>query len=122
SIIALKKKNILSYKKGEHKFQLSKEELDTAKEYLINFLEFLMNLKDKGTLESEYLPSVVVRDFQNKIIDSIPFFDTEVETIITAINGDKNLEEAQFNLLDRMVSTLDNERTVLFKRLRTARG
>ena len=122
SIIALKKRNILLHKEGEHKFQLSEEELDSAKKYLLHFLEFLKQINDKSIPDSEYLPSIVVRDFQNKIINSVPFFEVELQTIIASISTDKNLEEKQFNLLDKMASTLDNERTALFKKLRTARG
>ncbi len=122
SIIALKKRNILSHKQGEHKFELSQEELDSAKNYLLSFLEFLKQLQDKNTLAPGYLPSALVTDFQNKIINSVPFFEVEVQNIIVSITNDKNLEEKQFDLLDKMASTLDNERTVLFKKLRTARG
>jgi hypothetical protein len=34
----------------------------------------------------------------------------------------KELEDIQFDLLDRIVSILDNERTILFRKLRAARG
>lgn len=122
SIIALKKRAVLAQKKGNQKFELSNEELAFSKKFLSDFLGSLKQLREKGVMESEFLPNIVIKDFQKKVINAIPFFETEVQAIIDSIMGDKELEDAQFNLLDKMAATLDNERTVLFKKLRTARG
>jgi hypothetical protein len=124
SIIALKKRSIStsSLKENFKNIKLSEEELVFAKEYLLHFLEYLQNLKTQNITDSEYLPKTIVKDFQNKIVNTIPFFESEIKQIIEAITVDQSLDKNQFNLLDKMASTLDNERTVLFRKLRTARG
>ena len=123
SIIALKKRSIANSRLVDKtKIQLTAYELEFAKTYLLKFLLFLQKLQEEIVTESAFLPKVIIKDFQNRIINSIPFFDVEVKKLVEDINHDNNLEKEQFNLLDKMASTLDSERTVLFRKLRTARG
>jgi len=121
SIISLKKDSIIHSKKNNIEFHFSQEEAESAKKYLIDFLEFLKKM-NSNLVESNYLPEIVIKDFQKRLINSIPFFEDEVKEIIKVLTSGKHLEKVQFNLLDKMASTLDNERTVLFKKLRSARG
>lgn len=123
SIIALKKRAIAnSQLKEKVNISFSDDELAFAKDYLVKFLLFLQELQEDNIKDTEFLPKVIVRDFQNRIINSIPFFEEEIKRLVDDISCDKNLQKEQFNLLDKMASTLDSERTVLFRKLRTARG
>ena len=123
SIIALKKRSMVnSQLRDKPKMQLSDVELENAKSYLVGFLLFLQQLQDDNINDTEFLPKVIVKDFQNRIINSIPFFEDEVKKLVDDISQNQNLQKEQFNLLDKMASTLDSERTVLFRKLRTARG
>ncbi len=124
SIIALKKRLIINDKRNKQSItlKLSEAELKLAQDYLIDFLKYLLTISVTDLKESEYLPNLVLNEFQCRIENSYPYIKNEINEIIQLISSGKNLDEEQFSILDKMVSLLDNERTVLFKKLRTARG
>jgi ADP-heptose:LPS heptosyltransferase len=119
SIITFKKRKYRTTftKEFSNNLNLSESDYNTSKEYLVKFLSFLQNQRKENSDKFNFLPE----DIQQKI-SSIVQFDSEITSILDNINMNKDLEDIQFDLLDRIVSILDNERTILFRKLRAARG
>lgn len=124
SIITLKKRNlpIDIPEASKKKIIFSEDDVISAKNYIVDFLEFLLKLQKENISESEYIPHAFITEFQSKVINNTPYFEDEIKKIIESIKENGKLEKLQFNVLDKMASVLDNQRTVLFKKLRSARG
>lgn len=124
SIIVLKKRLIFKDKSKDQPIalKLTEEELTLAQEYLIDFLNYLLAIPSTDVKDSDYIPNLVLFEFQSRLENSSPFLKDDLKEIIRLISTGKDITEEQFAILDKMVSLLDSERTVLFRKLRTARG
>ena len=123
SIISLKKRYIKrSELRAKYKsIKLTEAEYKKAKEFILDFLEFIIKLQKEQGTELDFIPQTLIKDFGQKI-DSIPFIEKIIPTIIEILKQEGDLTEEQFLLLDKIASTLDSERTVLFRKLKMARG
>jgi hypothetical protein len=124
AIIAFKKQFLIA-QDGNQNIQtiaLSEGELKLAKQDLLNFIAFLfMMTEDKSITNFDIIPQKSSGDFYKKVVKKATF-RSDLQEVRIAIETDHKLNLKQFDFLDEIVSTLDNERTVLFKKLRTARG
>ena len=124
SVIALKKKGLLR-RKDIHlkhpKLSLSESDYSSARIILLSFLRDLNNLLNEESRTTEDLPLSILDDYKNKLNES-PYFKDELKQLIADLDAEKELEEKDISVLDRVISVLDNQRTLLFRKLRTARG
>jgi hypothetical protein len=124
SVIAFKKKSILSdaASKGKYpKLNVSPEELAAAKAILLLFLGNIIHLIDSDTLESDFIPTIVLDDYKHRLSVS-PFLKDELTKLIETLKQNEPVNEESIQVLDNILSILDNERSTLFRKLRTARG
>jgi hypothetical protein len=124
SVIAVKKKELLSRNADKQQFPkliLSEEDFNEAMKVLLGFLINLNILLNEESNKSEDLPLIILDDYKAKLTES-PYFKEDLEQLITDIKGQKELNEKDIRVLDRVLSVLDSERTLLFRKLRTARG
>ena len=124
SVIAVKKKDLLSRNTVKQQFPkliLSEEEFKEAMAILLNFLQNLSSLLNEESNKSEDLPLIILDDYKAKLTES-PYFKEDLTQLITDIQENKEMDKKDIRVLDRVLSVLDSERTLLFRKLRTARG
>jgi len=124
SVIAFKKKSILSDAGNKAKYpklNVSPEELAAAKSVLLLFLGNIIHLIDSDTLESDFIPTIILDDYKHRLSVS-PFLKDELTKLIEILKQNQPVAEDNIQVLDNILSILDNERSTLFRKLRTARG
>jgi hypothetical protein len=124
SVITVKKHDLVGRKEGRDrhpKISVSKEEFKVAKENLVKFLSHLFNLINEENQPSEDLPLLVIEDYLKKLNEDA-YFKENLKELIESLTNEKELNESDMRVLDRVISVLDSERTLLFRKLRTARG
>jgi len=124
SVIVYKKKKLLSEplnKKKYPKLFISFEDSAAAKETLTSFLTNLKQILEEDRSESDFIPSIVLEDYKKKL-GSNQYVREDIQSLISLINKDDIISDEDITLLDGIMSVLDNERNVLFRKLRTARG
>lgn len=124
SVIAVKKKDLLSRHTIKHQFPkliLTDEDFKEAMSVLLHFLQNLNSLINEESNKSDDLPLIILDDYKAKLNES-PYFKEDLAQLILDIQDSKVLDEKDIKVLDRVLSVLDNERTLLFRKLRTARG
>ena len=124
SVIVYKKKKLLnepSTKKRYPKLFISSEDSAMAKEILTSFLTNLKQILEEDRKESDFIPSIVLEDYKKKL-GANQYVKEDIESLLSLISADKAISTEDIGLLDGIMSVLDNERNVLFRKLRTARG
>ncbi len=124
SVIIFKKKSLLAdcaTKAKYPKLEVSEEEMNSAKQDLLQSLSELENLakdtefnsKLSGLSESSALQNMVLRNDTDR---------REIEMIVQLLKDNKPLSKTNFLMLDKIIAILDSERNLLFRKMRTARG
>lgn len=124
SIIAFKKKYLLSTHKRDKKYALlvvSQQDIADASKYILHFLSELSGLLRDTSTKSEDIPTIVVQDYVQKLQSNIPSVKEDVEEIVKAVKEKKELDNDQLQVMDKILMTLDSERKVLFRKLRSSR-
>lgn len=124
SVIVFKKKSLLADRANKEKYpklEVSEEEINNAKQDLLQSLSELENLakdteynsKLSGLSESSALQNMVLRNDTDR---------REIEMIVRLLKDNKPLSKTNFLMLDKIIAILDSERNLLFRKMRTARG
>lgn len=124
SVIAVKKKDLLRGRTAKQNFPnllLTEEDFKEAMSTLFKFLNNLNSLLSDDSNKSEDLPLIIIDDYKAKL-NEFPYFKEVLTQIINDIQQGKELNEKDIQVLDRVLSVLDTERSQLFRKLRTARG
>lgn len=124
SVIAFKKKSILSDDVNKAKYpklKITAEELDMAKSVLMLFLENIQKLLEDDYMESEFIPITVLEDYKLRL-SANPYLKEDLKKLLELLKQNKPVGEDNIIVLDTILLILDNERSSLFKKLRTARG
>lgn len=124
SVIVYKKKKLLSEPSSLKKYPklfISSDDSDLAKNTLLSFLTNLKQILEEDRKESDFIPSIVLEDYKKKL-DANQYLKEDIESLISFIDKDQVISEENISILDGIMSVLDNERNILFRKLRTARG
>ncbi|SCB87191.1 hypothetical protein GA0116948_101601 [Chitinophaga costaii] len=124
SVIALKKKNLLGSGNVQRKYprlNVSASELTTAQTILKSFLENIIKLIREDAQESTYIPSIILDDYKKRMTKN-QYLMEDLTELLERITKSQELEERHIAALDDILSILDSERSILFRKLRTARG
>ncbi len=124
SVIALKKRSILEDKNTNAKYprlSVTVDEVSNAKNILLSFLMNINKIVQGETQESEYIPSLILEDYKNRLASN-QYLEEDVNEIVTKLNNNEQIETRHMTVLDEILSILDIERSNLFRKLRTARG
>jgi|GEM_PF-5390408 len=124
AIISLKKNMFLkSERQNEFKtISVSNEELIAAITTLSDFLNFLINAKESHSQDLEILPKNAMKDVLKTMHAMSKTFSEDICVIYEQLKKYDDLSVNQIAILDEIVSALNNERSMLFSELRTARG
>ena len=124
SVIVYKKKRLLSEPSNLKKYPklfISSDDSDLAKNTLLSFLTNLKQILEEDRKESDFIPSIVLEDYKKKL-DANQYLKEDIGSLINFIDKDQVISEENISILDGIMSVLDNERNILFRKLRTARG
>jgi hypothetical protein len=124
SVIAFKKKSILNDDANKIKYpklKITAEELDMAKSILVLFLENIQKLLKDDYMESDFIPVTVLEDYKQRL-SANPYLKEDLKKLVELLKQNKPVGEENIIVLDTILLILDNERSSLFKKLRTARG
>ena len=124
AVMLLKKHQVLSQKKisGEHdKLILSDEEIDSARREV---LEFLLDI-NLFLSDEEYKGDQFTKPVGEKIITKLKsefnLFEKTLGSLLKAISKSSLLDDSHFELLNKLLATIDSERARTFRKLRTSR-
>lgn len=124
SVIAFKKKSILNDDANKTKYpklKITAEELDMAKSILILFLENIQKLLEDDYMESDFIPVTVLEDYKQRLSVN-PYLKEDLKKLLELLKQNQPVGEENITVLNTILLILDNERSSLFKKLRTARG
>lgn len=129
SVIVFKKKSLLTDRINKDRYpklEVTTEDMKTAKEDLLQSLSDLENLaasnesssleynnKLKGLSESSALQDIILNNETER---------REIRNMVERLRANRPLSKEHFIILDKIIGILDNERSLLFRKLRTARG
>lgn len=122
SIIVLKKQHLLA-NDSEQKYsvlQVDDTVIEEASKFVVHFLNNLSGLLNGSSARSDDIPSVVVEDYVQKLHSKIPSVEDELGEIVKAVEKKSALEDEQLQIMDKILMTLDSERKVLFRKLRSS--
>lgn len=124
SVIALKKRNLLAtenVKKKYPRLTVSSSELTGAQTILKSFLENVIKLIQEDSQESTYIPPLILDDYKKRMSKN-QYLLEDLTDLLERITKSQELDERHITALDDILSILDSERSILFRKLRTARG
>jgi hypothetical protein len=123
SVITLKRKNLMS-KPGvqeEHpKLQVSKEEVEKALVEIYSILKHLVSFYNQPDIKNELYELKDNALFKNQILKNDDF-KNQIYAALEKLQGSQELSNGDLSNLDKFISILDNEASVLFRKLRTNR-
>ena len=124
SVIVFKKKRLLNDKSNRDKFPklaVTDKEIEEARDTLLPFLDNIKKILDEDFSQSEYIPTIILQDYKEKLLSSA-YLKDDVNTLIERIKDNLGMADDNIEVLDKILSILDNERSMLFRKLRKARG
>lgn len=124
SVIALKKRNLIRGASGRADYPnlaVSEEEEGSARETLLDFLRNVLKILAEDSVTSEFVPPLALADYKAKLI-SQPYMEEDIKEIVGRISSGEDLRSGDLQVLDKILSILDGERSMLFRKLRKARG
>ena len=124
SVVAFRKKSLLNDTESRTKYpklSVSLDELAAAKAILLLFLENIQKLLEDGHMESDFIPTIILEDYKHRL-SANPYLKEDLKKLIEVLKQNQLVAEDNIVVLDNILSVLDNERSALFRKLRTARG
>jgi hypothetical protein len=124
SVITLKRKHLTDIPATREKLpQLSVDEKEVTKannqiKEILSLLEEFYNKQETSNELYELMDNAL---FQNQILNNAVFRE-DILKVLKKIKENKNLSPKDLTNIDKFISILDNEASVLFKKLRTSRG
>jgi hypothetical protein len=124
SVITLKRRRLSSLKENEEqqsRLQVSEEEVKKANELIKSILTLLENFYNQQETSNELYELMDNSFFQNQILKNVVFKE-EIIRVLNKVRENQNLTQKDLANIDKFISILDNEASILFKKLRTSRG
>lgn len=124
AVMLLKKHQVLSQKNlssDYKKLDIKDEEVDLARQEILKFLLELNLIPNDDEFEGEYFSKPVGEKLISKMKHEFILFDKTLANLLNTINSTSILANTHFNLLNKLLSALDNERAQTFRKLRTSR-
>lgn len=123
SVLTLKKRQAYNEPGVSERYpnlSVSKDELDYAKREIVKAL-FSLNQFIEERSTGNVLYELLDNELFRKQILADDHFKETLRQVIEKIKQDTTLSEEDFNMLDKFISILDNESTILFRKLRNQR-
>lgn len=124
SVITLKRKNLASIPANREKLpnlSVVEKEVIKANNQIIEVLSLLEEFYNKQETSNELYELMDNSFFQNQILRNVVFRE-DILRVLKKAKENTNLSAKDLATIDKFISILDNEASVLFKKLRTSRG
>jgi len=119
SVITFQKSNILANQKNHQlypKLKVTDSEVKEAKKTIKSFLSNLIELLDQDSNNTDYIPSIVLDDYKKKLLQT-PYLEDNIKKIL----HQNDLKADDMAILDNIISVIENQRGILFRKMRTSR-
>lgn len=124
SVIILKRRNMAVNPKvieTHPKIQVADEDFDKANNELLGILSTLETFYDKQE-PSNYLYQLAENSlFKKYILENVEYRE-HIKQSVNKLRNKQNLTNKELTDIDRFISILDNEASVLYRKLRSTRG
>jgi len=125
SVITLKKRSLLSGNNNNNikaaGMKVSEEEAEKAKRSLEGILSMLDQFYKKQDIHNELYELMDNQLFKSQVLQNVEFRD-KISSALGKLKENTELSTQDLLNIDQFISVLDNEASVLFKKLRTSRG
>jgi len=126
AVILLKKDRLLGKRGSSKKYPnlaISPDELNDARGFLIVFLKRVQAALKNGDDENmdTFIPGSLMEEYKKRILSNEPYLIRHLTEAINLLENKKPVQDSHFRVFDNLLSALDVERTVVFKKLRTGR-
>lgn len=124
AVIVLRKRAISADKKLVAKYQnliVKKEIIKSARDEILLFLKEIKAVFENKAVTTSQLPNFLIRSF-GELIQQSPYLKTDLDNLIHALSSGKELTPENFELLDKILSVVDEDRSNVFRKLRSRRG
>ncbi|MBL7840569.1 MAG: hypothetical protein JNJ75_10545 [Cyclobacteriaceae bacterium] len=124
SVITLKRKTISKNKEYTEKhprIAVTDEQVAKANQLLVDILSLLEKFYSNQDTRNELYELMDNTLFQNQILKSVVFKDHIIK-VLEKLKEKEDLTAGDLSSVDKFISVLDNEASMLFRKLRTSRG
>lgn len=124
SVLALKKKQALEDPAIAWQFpklNVTNEDVFSARNSIQRTLDDLMSFIDGNKAQTAILELRNNSLFQSQVLND-DIFQHSLEEIKGKLEGQQELEQSDLSTIDKFISILDNESTILFRKLRNQRS
>lgn len=124
SVLALKKKQALENPAIAEQFpklNVTDEDVLSARNSIQRTLDDLMSFIDGNKAQTAILELRNNSLFQSQVLND-DIFQHSLEEIQGKLEGQQELEQPDLSTIDKFISILDNESTILFRKLRNQRS
>jgi hypothetical protein len=124
SVITLKRKNLASIPANREKLpnlSVDEKEVIKANNQIVEVLSLLEEFYNKQETSNELYELMDNSFFQNQILRNVVFRE-DILRVLKKAKENTNLSAKDLATIDKFISILDNEASVLFKKLRTSRA
>jgi hypothetical protein len=120
SVITFQKSNLLEDVQNRQlypKLKVSEKEVNEAKKTIRAFLNNLLDLLDKDSDNTDFIPLLALDDYKRKLSQN-PYLEDNIKKMLLQ----DDLKPDDMATLDNIITVIENARGVLFRRMRTSRG
>jgi hypothetical protein len=124
AIVLFKKKRLMGRMPQSPKYArlvVLADDLQDARAYLLDFLKNIQSALKGEDVAEDFIPHSLWGEYKEGLKRADPYFERHIENVIHVLEKGEQLEDANFRLLDNLLSALDIERTVVFRKLRIGR-
>ncbi len=124
SVITLKRRNMAVDKNiiaAHPKIQVADDEVLNAKHELLGILSKLEEFYDKGDPTNYIYQLAENKLFKKHILDNVEYRE-HIRESVNKLKNNQSLNNEELTDIDQFVSILDNEASMLYRKLRSTRG
>lgn len=122
AVVLLKKQQLIQFNNEKQILQpISIEEAGKAQSKLLLFLKEVQQIIQGEVYKDTFIPFGISPEYKKRII-KVPTMSANISEIVNVILKDGELSNNHFITLEKLISALDFERNVVFRKLRTRKG
>jgi hypothetical protein len=125
AVIILRKKEMNTNKELARKYRnirVKKESIEQARKEISDFLKDILSVIKTKQFQTGKLPYFLIHGF-NELIKKNPYLENDLEDLVHKLDTTgKELTTKDFELLDKILSVIDEDRTNVFRKLRSKKG
>ena len=122
AVVLFKKQQLLLFGKGQNILKpIPEDKVQDAKSKLTSFLQEIHQILVGEDYEDTFIPFAISSDYKKRLAKA-PTMKANIKEILNILSNDGELSDKHFVTLEKLISALDFERSVVFRKLRTRKG